>query len=292
MTEREDTVEQLVSIINLKPIGYASTWFRVKNATPRQPTVSALTRGSITISKEIFSNAAHSLENLSQFSHAWIIFLFHKNGAASTKAKIAPPRLNGAKVGVFSTRSPHRPNPVGLTLAKIESVEGDTLHLCGLDLLDKTPIIDIKPYIPSYDSPQEDSVSNSTESVTPCVTNPAWTTLGVHQTLNVSFTEDALKQISQFSPSATSVDYQLKYLKTPEEAIQAVKDILREDPRSIYRKTKCQDRLYFCIVDTMHITSWFDEVINKCEVIRVMPYSIRKAMNETGNQQVSQDKQQ
>ena len=220
-----------------------------------------------------------------------IIFLFHKNGAASTKAKVAPPRLNGAKVGVFSTRSPHRPNPVGLTLAKIESVEGDTLHLCGLDLLDGTPVIDIKPYIPSYDSPQEESAS-SAESVTPTVTNPSWTTLGVHQTLNVSFTEAALQQISQFSPDAASADHQLKYLKTPEEAIQAVKDILREDPRSIYRKTKCQDRLYFCIVDTMHVTSWFDEVINKCEVIRVMPYSLRKAMNETGNQQETQDKQQ
>lgn len=220
-----------------------------------------------------------------------IIFLFHKNGAASTKAKVAPPRLNGAKVGVFSTRSPHRPNPVGLTLAKIESIEGDTLHLCGLDLLDETPIIDIKPYIPSYDSPQEDCIS-SAESITPCVTNPAWTTLGVHQTLNVSFTESALQQISQFSPDAVTEDYRLRYLKTPEEAIQAVKDILREDPRSIYRKTKCQDRLYFCIVDTMHVTSWFDEVMNKCEVIRVMPYSVRKAMNETGNQQVSQDKQQ
>ena len=191
---------------------------------------------------------------------------------------------------MFSTRSPHRPNPVGLTLAKIESIEGDTLHLCGLDLLDETPIIDIKPYIPSYDSPQEDSTSTSNaESVVKCVTNPSWTTLGVHQTLNVVFTEAALQQISQFSPDASSSDFQLKYLKTAEEAIQAVKDILREDPRSIYRKTKCQDRLYFCIVDTMHVTSWFDEVINKCEVIRVMPYSIRKAMNETGNQQVSKD---
>ena len=63
-----NNIQCIHDIFNL---GYASTWFRVKNATPRQPTVSALTRGSITISKEIFSNAAHSLENLSQFSHAW-----------------------------------------------------------------------------------------------------------------------------------------------------------------------------------------------------------------------------
>lgn len=83
-----------------------------------------------------------------------VLFVFHKNEGQCTKAKVAPPRLDGARVGVFSTRSPHRPNAIGLTLARIESVCGDTLHLCGLDLLDQTPIIDLKPYIPSYDCPR------------------------------------------------------------------------------------------------------------------------------------------
>lgn len=185
----------------------------------------------------------------------------------------------------FIFRTPHRPNPIGLTLAKIEKVEGDTLHLCGLDLLDGTPIIDIKPYIPSYDSPQTaqdeaDTDSKVQESESSAVLNPEWTSLGKHQTLTVSFTESAIAQIRLFSPNASDPVYCLKYLKCHEEAIKAIEDILKEDPRSIYRKRKCLDRLYFCIVDAMHVTSWFDEVSNKCEVIRVMPYATRKAMNE------------
>lgn len=176
----------------------------------------------------------------------------------------------------------------------MEKVEGDTLYLCGLDLLDGTPIIDIKPYIPSYDSPQEPEsteLNAESKSGTPSTTvlNPDWTTLGSTQSLSVSFTEAALSQVKLFSPEATDQDYRLSYLKSYEEAIKAIEDILREDPRSIYRKKKCQDRLYFCIVDAMHVTSWFDEVSNKCEVLRVMPYSIRKAMNEVNPVQQPHD---
>lgn len=161
--------------------------------------------------------------------------------------------------------------------------------MCGLDLLDGTPIIDIKPYIPSYDSPQdvEKSESNLDSVVlesSATVLNPDWTTLGSQQILAVTFTQSALSQIHLFSPEASDPAYRLSYLKSSEEAVKAVTDILREDPRSIYRKKKCQDRLYFCNVDAMHVTSWFDEVSNKCEVIRVMPYTTRKAMNEANQE--------
>lgn len=110
------------------------------------------------------------------------------------------------------------------------------------------------------------------------VLNPEWTSLGKHQTLTILFTEPALAQIRLFCPNASDPVYRLEYLKSTEEAIKAVEDILKEDPRSVYRKRKCLDRLYFCIVDVMHVTSWFDEVSNKCEVVRVMPYATRKAM--------------
>ena len=204
--------------------------------------------------------------------------MFHKNAGECTKAKVAPPRLNGARVGVFSTRSPHRPNPVGLTLARIDKVEGDTIHLSGLDLLDTTPIIDIKPYIPAYDSPQ--AVKEDQCTGTPSVTSPTWTTLkNDEKTLKVVFTDSALQQIGRFSSDAPDHAYRLRFLKSAEEAIRAIRDILSEDPRSVYRKNKCQDRLYFCIVDEMHVTSWFDEMENKCEVLRVMPLSIRQAAN-------------
>ncbi|XP_059830681.1 tRNA (adenine(37)-N6)-methyltransferase [Hypanus sabinus] len=150
--------------IQTTPIGYIDSCFFAKNGTPRQPTVCGLSRARLKISKTIFTNAEHSLMGLEQFSHVWIIFIFHKNGHQGYKAKVKPPRLNGLKTGVFSTRSPHRPNAVGLTLGKLDKIEGDTLYLSGIDMIQGTPVLDIKPYIPDYDAPRVDPMDNVNES--------------------------------------------------------------------------------------------------------------------------------
>ena len=84
----------------------------------------------------------------------WLIFEFHDNTnqhGASLKAKVRPPR-HDSRVGLFSTRSPHRPNAIGLSLVRLDRVQGDTLFFLGADLLDGTPILDVKPYCPSTDS--------------------------------------------------------------------------------------------------------------------------------------------
>ncbi|XP_038071409.1 tRNA (adenine(37)-N6)-methyltransferase-like isoform X2 [Patiria miniata] len=136
------------------PIGFIQSCFKSKNGTPRQPSVCAFSRAKLTVLKEVFPNPEHSIQGLGQFSHVWILFIFHKNGDRKfTKAKVKPPRLDGAKVGVFASRSPHRPNPIGLTLAKLDRIQGSTLHLSGVDIIDGTPVLDIKPYVPSYDNP-------------------------------------------------------------------------------------------------------------------------------------------
>ncbi|KAA0201433.1 hypothetical protein HAZT_HAZT003481 [Hyalella azteca] len=127
--------------------------FVQKSGTPRQGCLASDSNGSIRISSDTFNNPHHSLEGLDQYSHVWLLFIFHDNGKGFTKAKVSPPRLCGDKLGVFATRSPHRPNPIGLTLAKLNSVVGDTVHVSGVDLLDGTPILDIKPFIPAYDNP-------------------------------------------------------------------------------------------------------------------------------------------
>ncbi|KAM7093494.1 tRNA (adenine(37)-N6)-methyltransferase isoform 1-T1 [Molossus nigricans] len=137
-----------------EPIGYLESCFSAKNGTPRQPSICRHSRACLRIRKSIFNNPEHSLMGLEQFSHVWILFVFHQNGHLSCKAKVQPPRLNGAKVGVFSTRSPHRPNAIGLTLAKLEKVEGGAIYLSGIDMIHGTPVLDIKPYIADYDSPQ------------------------------------------------------------------------------------------------------------------------------------------
>lgn len=82
-----------------------------------------------------------------------IIFHFHRNDSTHTRAKVAPPRLNGLRTGVFATRSPNRPSPIGLSLVKIDRIMENTIYFSGVDMIDQTPVLDIKPYIPTYDNP-------------------------------------------------------------------------------------------------------------------------------------------
>lgn len=87
------------------------------------------------------------------FPNFRILFHFHRNDSTHIRAKVAPPRLNGARTGVFSTRSPHRPCPIGLSLVKIVKIENNSIYFEGVDMVDQTPVLDIKPYIPQYDNP-------------------------------------------------------------------------------------------------------------------------------------------
>ncbi|KAL6256542.1 hypothetical protein P5V15_012652 [Pogonomyrmex californicus] len=140
-------------ILKLKPIGIISTWFPNKRATPRQPGICGKVPGKLTLFNTVFTNPDHALQGLQDFSHMWILFHFHRNDSTHTRAKVAPPRLNGIRTGVFSTRSPHRPCPIGLSLVKILKIENYTIYFEGVDMINQTPVLDIKPYIPQYDSP-------------------------------------------------------------------------------------------------------------------------------------------
>ncbi|XP_071444525.1 tRNA (adenine(37)-N6)-methyltransferase [Hetaerina americana] len=148
--ESTDTCEKPLS---LQPIGVVSTWFPQKRGTPRQPGVCKQSQGVLKIFNHVFTNPEHSLDGIELFSHMWILFYFHKNESTHCRAKVTPPRLNGSRVGLFGTRSPHRPSPIGLSLVKIEKVEGPSVYFSGVDMIDGTPVLDIKPYIPEYDCP-------------------------------------------------------------------------------------------------------------------------------------------
>ena len=128
------------------PIGLIESVFVRLNGTPRQGAICPAARARLKLT--CFPNAAPAADGLAGFSHVWVIFLFHKNKNAAVKPKVAPPKLNGARVGVFSTRAPYRPNPIGLSLARLDRVDGDTLYFSGLDLIDGTPVLDVKPHIP------------------------------------------------------------------------------------------------------------------------------------------------
>ncbi|XP_060782622.1 tRNA (adenine(37)-N6)-methyltransferase isoform X2 [Neoarius graeffei] len=344
--------------IRTVPIGFITSCFAQKNGTPRQPTVCSSSRARLKIQSSVFNNPEHALTGLHQYSHVWLIFLFHKNGHMSYKAKVKPPRLNGEKVGVYSTRSPHRPNALGLTLAKLDSITGDVLHLSGVDLISGTPVLDIKPYIPEYDSPvthttlstelqhqqevpsdtpdtleevepaepeglensyvssrleAEERLSDvgefSAESDVPgvlgdvrefllqgapcsqggaedkqtdemeeeeesCESNSSvasWIRKPPVRNLSVRFTPTAERQLADFLPPHCSDTGRPKFqfLKSPEEAAAAIRGVLSADPRSVYRRNRCSDRLFFFSLDTAHITCWFGDGF--AEVLCVRP---------------------
>jgi tRNA (adenine37-N6)-methyltransferase len=132
-------------LLTIKPIGLIQTSFKTKYGAPRQPASSTEnTVGIITLNEHM--NFEQALEDLDGLEYVWVLFWFHLN--KRWKPKVLPPNSGRKKRGVFSTRAPHRPNPIGLSLCKLLSVEGRTLRIENPDMLDGTPILDIKPYIP------------------------------------------------------------------------------------------------------------------------------------------------
>jgi tRNA-Thr(GGU) m(6)t(6)A37 methyltransferase TsaA len=137
-------------------LGSFRSVFVEKHGTPRQGAFVSAARAVFTLRSDL---PPSSLDGLREYSHVWLLFVFHQNSqlqdsaadgpALFEAAKVAPPRLKGKRVGLFATRAPHRPNPIGLSLAKVERVEGRQIHLSAVDLVDHTPIIDIKPVHPA-----------------------------------------------------------------------------------------------------------------------------------------------
>ena len=140
-----DHMDESQATYNIKPIGFLESCFREKFGTPRQSGFIKNARARLTLANEINSSC---LEGLDGFSYIWIIFIFHVGlkDYNNKKSKIAPPKLEGEKKGVFATRSPHRYNPIGLSIAKLDRLDGRTIHISGIDLIHGTPVIDIKPY--------------------------------------------------------------------------------------------------------------------------------------------------
>ncbi|MBJ7538494.1 tRNA (N6-threonylcarbamoyladenosine(37)-N6)-methyltransferase TrmO [Marinomonas transparens] len=142
----------------LSTIGIVHSCYKEKFGIPRQPgLVNAATARIELVSPY---NRLDTLDGLNDFSHIWVQFIFHANLSTSWKAKVRPPRLGGKeKMGVFATRSTHRPNPIGLSVIKLGNIyqEGKKIFidLHGADLLDGTPILDIKPYLPYADIIEE-----------------------------------------------------------------------------------------------------------------------------------------
>ena len=153
--------------MEIKPIAYIKTNFKEKFGIPRQSGIVENIKGEIVFEKQF--RHPDALRGIEEYSHLWLIFDFSLNHRDSFSPTVRPPRLGGnTRVGVFATRSPFRPNNLGLSCVKFEGVKydeklGNILIVSGVDLLDNTPIYDIKPYIPYCDCKPQATGSFSDE---------------------------------------------------------------------------------------------------------------------------------
>ena len=133
--------------LNLQPIGVVHSPFKERVDAPRQPILARGVQGTI----ELFSgrNLEQALEDIQGFNFIWVLFWFHLN--TTWKPKVSPPR-SGLRRGVFATRSPYRPNPIGMSVVELCKVDGLILSVQNLDILDGSPVLDLKPYIAYTDS--------------------------------------------------------------------------------------------------------------------------------------------
>ena len=207
------------SPIEFSPIGVVHSPYKEKFAIPRQPGLVTAAKGSIEFNHDLPAN--EMIDGLANFSHIWVIFVFHQTQEFGWKAKVKPPRLGGnQKIGVLATRSTFRPNAIGMSAIKLDSIEtGSTtrLHVSGLDLLDNTPILDIKPYIP-----YSDTVVNSTAGF--AETAPTADNI-------VEFSEQACHFIEQQRKSVAELQ-------------QVIEQVLQQDPRPAYRQGKPDEKTY------------------------------------------------
>ncbi len=128
----------------MKPIGIIHSPYKEIENMPIQSVGAKDVKGYI----EIYSDYVLGLKDLNGFSHIYAIYVFHKNKDYNLLVK---PFLDNAERGLFSTRAPKRPNQIGLSIFKIESIDNEKIYVSGVDVLDQTPLLDIKPYVSKFD---------------------------------------------------------------------------------------------------------------------------------------------
>jgi len=220
--------------LSLSPIGYIRTPFVEKFSTPRQASLTQIP-AIIELEKNSFSSAA--IKDLEGISHIWVLYVFHLNQNLTLKAKVRPPRSKLPR-SLFATRTPHRPNPIGLSLVRLLKIDGATLFIEGVDMVDGSPILDIKPYISAYDRPKGKVSSGWVDKLEPV------------RTLKVRWQKEALSQLKGLQKSSRR-----KYIT----------ELLRLDPRP--RPQRDQKRIFAFYYENMNIHVKYSLEI--CSVIKV-----------------------
>lgn len=228
--------------ISIQPIGKISTPYKEKFAIPRQPGLAKSAEGIITFFEEC--NDPNYLRGIEQFSHLWLLFHFHQTADKGHAPLVRPPRLGGnKKLGVFATRSTFRPNGIGMSVVEFAAVSYQNSQLSltvkGIDLLDGTPILDIKPYVPYADSINHASGGIAQHSP---------------ELMAVTFTEQAASQLDKFEQSYQKLG-------------ALIQEVLSQDPRPAYHKDSHSDKTYGMTLYEFNI-QW--QVINQQSVVQTI----------------------
>lgn len=142
---KTDPREDVAGDIRLRPIGVIRTPFSEARGTPIQPSMAKGTEGTV----EVFVDYREGLKDLDGFDRVWLIYWCHR---ASTPRLLVTPYLDDQSHGLFATRAPARPNPIGISAVRLVGIEDNILKVADVDILDGTPLLDIKPYVPQFDS--------------------------------------------------------------------------------------------------------------------------------------------
>lgn len=209
-----------MSAFQFEQIGVIRSPYKEKFAVPRQPGLVKSATGELHLLAPY--NQADAVRGLETFSHLWVIFVFHQTMEGGWRPTVRPPRLGGnARMGVFATRSTFRPNPVGMSLVELKEIvcqkENVILKLGSLDLVDGTPVIDIKPYLPFAESLADATASYAQHAP--------------DAEMNVSFSEEVAKQLA-------ALEGRYPQLST------FIREVLAQDPRPAYRKGEEAGKTY------------------------------------------------
>jgi tRNA-Thr(GGU) m(6)t(6)A37 methyltransferase TsaA len=224
---------------SLEAIGIVESPYKEKFAIPRQANLVTAAKGRVILTG--LQNNIDTIRDIEQFSHLWLLFIFHGTQAQGWKPLVRPPRLGGnKKTGVLATRSPFRPNPVGMSVVKLDKISTDkqqvVLHISGLDLLDGTPIFDIKPYIPYSDAITS---AQSGYAQQPLVK------------LSVTFSQQAKKEL-------------IIYQRQHSQLSILIEQVLAQDPRPAYKGVNIDTAEYGMRLYDLNI-KW--QVINLTSVV-------------------------
>ncbi|PCK08953.1 MAG: tRNA (N6-threonylcarbamoyladenosine(37)-N6)-methyltransferase TrmO [Alteromonadaceae bacterium] len=234
----------------ITPIGVISTPYHEKFAIPRQPNLVPEAIGRITLDKSFTD--LDCVRGLDGFSHIWLEFIFHETLAQGWKPTVRPPRLGGnERVGVFASRSTFRPNGLGLSVVTYhgaEMVNGRVqLTVAGMDLLDKTPIVDIKPYIAYVDSQPQARSGYAQERP--------------ETDFSIEFSEQAQNKLKalQLAESPYGISDYTRFIS----------EVLKQDPRPSYQKNRSPEREYGVNLAGLNVCWQVDDATKAITVTKI-----------------------